>query len=40
MLLGPGVDDVDWDEVEELVTESYCLLAPAKLAARVDRPEG
>jgi YjbR len=40
MLLGPEVDDVDWDEVEELVTESYCLLAPAKLAARVDRPEG
>lgn len=28
----------DWDEVGELVTESYCLLAPKKLAALVDRP--
>lgn len=26
-------------EVAELVTESYCLLAPAKLVALVDRPE-
>lgn len=32
-------DDTDWDEVRELVTESYCLLAPHKLAALVDRPE-
>jgi hypothetical protein len=23
----------DWDEVKELVTESYCLLAPKKLVA-------
>jgi predicted DNA-binding protein (MmcQ/YjbR family) len=30
---------VDWAEVQELVTDSYCLLAPKKLAARVDRPE-
>lgn len=29
---------VDWDEVVELLTESYCLLAPASLAARVERP--
>jgi hypothetical protein len=29
----------DWDEVIELVTESYCLLAPKKLVARVDRPD-
>ena len=28
----------DWDEIAELVTESYCLLAPKKLAARVARP--
>jgi hypothetical protein len=28
----------DWDEVAELVTESYCLLAPGHLAAQVDRP--
>jgi predicted DNA-binding protein (MmcQ/YjbR family) len=30
--------DVDWDEVAELLTESYCLLAPKKLAALVARP--
>ena len=29
--------DVDWAEVAELVTESYCLLAPRQLAARVAR---
>jgi predicted DNA-binding protein (MmcQ/YjbR family) len=28
-------DDVDWDEVAELLTDSYCLLAPKGLAARV-----
>jgi hypothetical protein len=28
---------VDWDDVESLVTESYCVLAPKKLAALVDR---
>ena len=32
--------DVDWDEVTELVTDSYCLQAPKKLAALVDRPDG
>jgi predicted DNA-binding protein (MmcQ/YjbR family) len=32
-------DDTDWDEVRELVTESYCLLAPQKLVALVDRPD-
>ena len=31
-------DDVDWAEVAELLTESYCLLAPKKLAALVVRP--
>jgi hypothetical protein len=31
-------DPVDWDEVGELVTESYCRLAPKKLVALVDRP--
>ena len=30
----------DWDEVAELLTESYCVLAPKKLVALVDRPEG
>lgn len=28
----------DWDEVAELVTESYCVLAPKKLVALVERP--
>jgi predicted DNA-binding protein (MmcQ/YjbR family) len=32
--------DVDWTEVGELLTESYLLLAPKRLAARVDRPPG
>jgi hypothetical protein len=31
-------DDTDWDEVGELVTESFCVLAPKKLIALVDRP--
>jgi hypothetical protein len=30
--------DTDWDEIAELVTESYCVLAPQKLVALVDRP--
>lgn len=30
--------DTDWDEVREIVTESYCVLAPKKLVALVDRP--
>lgn len=32
--------DTDWDEVRELLTESYCVLAPQKLIALVDRPDG
>jgi predicted DNA-binding protein (MmcQ/YjbR family) len=32
--------DVDWDEVGELVTDSFCLLAPQRLAAAVTRPAG
>jgi hypothetical protein len=31
--------DTDWEEVSELLTESYCMLAPKKLVALVDRPE-
>ena len=31
-------DDVDWDEVAELLTDSYCLLAPKRLAASIARP--
>src|ERR671918_3107458 len=34
MVLDAGVD---WDEVTELVTESYCVLAPKKLADLVNR---
>jgi hypothetical protein len=37
MVLDAGVD---WDEVAELVTESYCVLAPTKLVALVERPAG
>ena len=32
-------DGTDWDEVQELLTESYCVLAPKKLIALVDRPD-
>ncbi|MGY1804358.1 MmcQ/YjbR family DNA-binding protein [Blastococcus sp. SYSU D00922] len=35
MVLGDGVD---WAEVAELLTDSYCLLAPKRLAAAVARP--
>lgn len=31
-------DGTDWDEVAELITESYCVLAPKKLVALVERP--
>lgn len=38
-VVGMVLDDgVDWDEVAELLTESYCVLAPKKLVALVDRP--
>ncbi|MGK5441464.1 MmcQ/YjbR family DNA-binding protein [Micromonospora sp. URMC 105] len=38
-VVGMVLDDgVDWDEVAELLTESYCVLAPKRLAAVVDRP--
>ena len=29
-------DDTDWEEIRELVTESYRILAPKKLAALLD----
>jgi predicted DNA-binding protein (MmcQ/YjbR family) len=29
-------DDVDWDEVAGLVTESYCMTAPKRLAAQIE----
>ena len=41
-IVGLALDDdahpVDWDEVAELVTDSYCELAPQKLVAQVARP--
>jgi hypothetical protein len=33
-------DDTDWEEVAELLTDSYCLMAPAHLAQQVERPAG
>lgn len=37
--IGMVLDETtDWDEVRELVTESYCVLAPRKLVALVERP--
>jgi hypothetical protein len=36
--MGMVLDDPDWDEVAELVTESFCVLAPKKLTSLVDRP--
>jgi hypothetical protein len=41
MVLDPDPDAgaTDWDEIAELVTESYCLLAPRRLADSVRRPD-
>lgn len=37
--MGLALDEsTDWDEVRELVIESYCLMAPKRLAALVERP--
>ena len=33
-------DTTDWEEVEELIMDSYCVVAPKRLAGLVDRPEG
>jgi hypothetical protein len=40
--LGMVLDaDTDWEEVRELVVESYCVMAPKKLISLVeDRPDG
>ena len=37
IVLGAGTD---WREVEELVAESYCILAPRRLAESVERQKG
>ena len=31
-------DDTDWEELAEFLTDSYCIQAPATLAAQVSRP--
>lgn len=31
-------DETDWDELAELLTDSYCVQAPARLAQLVQRP--
>jgi hypothetical protein len=39
-VVGMLLDDAtDWDELGELLTDSYCLQAPATLAEQVPRPE-
>ena len=39
-VVGMVLDDAtDWQEVAELLTESYCVMAPAKLVAQVPRPD-
>ena len=37
MVLDEGTD---WDELAELLTDSYCIQAPASLAQQVSRPAG
>lgn len=40
-IVGVAIDaHTDWDEIADLIAESYCVLAPKKLVARVDRPLG
>jgi hypothetical protein len=34
-----SVEHDSWEEVTELVVDSYCALAPRKLVALVNRPE-
>ena len=37
-IIGMTLDErVDWDDFADLLTESYCVLAPKKLVALVDR---
>jgi hypothetical protein len=32
-------EDTDWEELAELLTDSYCVVAPATLVAEVERPD-
>jgi hypothetical protein len=36
MPLADDTNDTDWEEIRELVTESYRVLAPKKLTALLD----
>lgn len=39
--IGLVIDErTDWQEVAELLTDSYCILAPQQLADQVPRPPG
>jgi predicted DNA-binding protein (MmcQ/YjbR family) len=39
-VVGMVLDEAtDWEEVREVVTDSYCVLAPQKLVDLVDRPD-
>jgi hypothetical protein len=35
-VVGMALDDADWSEVEELITDSYRAVAPRRLASRVE----
>lgn len=38
-VVGLVIDEsTDWDELTELLTDSYCIQAPARLATQVSRP--
>lgn len=39
--IGLVIDEqTDWQELDELLTDSYCVMAPPQLAERVSRPPG
>lgn len=39
-VVGMLLDDVtDWDELSELLVDAYCVQAPARLVAQVQRPD-
>jgi predicted DNA-binding protein (MmcQ/YjbR family) len=40
-MVGIALDErVDWEEVAELITESYCVLAPKRLVESLELPTG
>jgi hypothetical protein len=36
--MGMVLDDPDWEELRELVTESFCVMAPRKLTSLIEWP--